>query len=354
MRNFKNVHHYIFGRDSIQELENVLKEKYQNDNSFSVYLIDIFFKDKDLTKKLPIKQKSDIVVYVDSKDEPHADYINTLVKEIKVQSKRILPAAVIGIGGGTTMDIAKCLSILLTNPGKAEDYQGWDLVKNPAIYKIAIPTISGTGSEVTRTAVLTSKIQKLGINSDYSIYDQIILDPNLMKTVPKDQFVYTAMDCYIHCVESLRGNIIDELSQAFAEKSLELVRDTLLGETNPEKLMVASYFGGLAVANSNVGICHPLSYGLSLVLGYHHGIANCIAFNQLDEYYTKEVKEFRKILKKFDVSLPRYITKRVSQDKIDKMISATLRNEKPLCNAFGENWRDIFTAEKVKQILLRM
>ena len=56
------------------------------------------------------------------------------------------------MGGGSTMDIAKCVSILLTNSGKAEDYQGWDLVQYPAIYKVGIPTISGTGAEVTRTA----------------------------------------------------------------------------------------------------------------------------------------------------------------------------------------------------------
>jgi 3-deoxy-alpha-D-manno-octulosonate 8-oxidase len=353
MKNNKNVQFYIFGNGSIKELGNIIKSKRESDSSIVVFVVDMFFKGKDLVNVLPIKP-NDLVMFIDTTDEPHAEYVDSLVQDIKNKCQSVLPVAVVGIGGGTTMDIAKCISILLTNPGKAQGYQGWDLVKNPAVYKIGIPTISGTGAEVSRTAVITSKTQKLGMNSDHSVFDQIILDPNLMKTVPKDQFFYTAMDCYIHCVESLRGSMIDEMSRAFAEKGLELVREVFLKEMNYGKLMAASFLGGLSVANTNVGICHPLSYGLALVLGYHHGIANCIAFNQLEEYYTKEVMEFHKIIDRHGIELPKNIMKSASNDKIDRMVAATLKNEKPLANAFGENWKQIFTPEKIRQILLRM
>jgi len=251
------------------------------------------------------------------------------------------------------MDIAKCISILLTNPGKVEDYQGWDLVKTPAIYKIGIPTISGTGAEVTRTAVLTSKIKKLGINSDHSVFDQVIYDSALLHTVPTEQFFYTAMDCYVHCVESLRGSTNDAMTIAFAQKSLDMLNEIFTGKMDFEKLMVASNFGGQAVANSNVGICHPLSYGLSLVLGLHHGFAICIAFNQLEEYYP-EVKNFRKYLEKYQIKLPRNIVKNESEDSLERMVAATLKNEKPLENAFGKDWKNIFSPIKVKELLLKM
>ena len=91
------------------------------------------------------------------------------------------------MGGGTTMDVAKAVSNLLTNGGKAEDYQGWDLVSLPGIFKIAIPTISGTGAEATRTCVMTNTKTglKLGMNSDHTVFDQIIMDPLLTATVPK-------------------------------------------------------------------------------------------------------------------------------------------------------------------------
>jgi len=352
MRNIKNVLYYIFGNGSIRELDNILKPRRLNDDSVFVYAIDHFFKGKDLVSVLPIKP-NDIVFFIDTTDEPHAEYIDFLVDQIKNKCQSNLPVGVVGIGGGSTMDIAKCISILLTNSGKAETYQGWDLVKNPAIYKVAVPTLSGTGSEVSRTAVITTKSKKLGINSDYSVYDQIILDPDLMKTVPKEQFFYTAMDCYIHCVESLRGSMIDDMSRAFAEKGLELVREVFSKKMDYGKLMVASYLGGLAVANTNVGICHPLSYGLALVLNYHHGIAVCITFNQLSEYY-KEVDEFHKFAKRFGIELPKNIMKDVKEEDVQTMVAATLKNEKPLTNAFGENWKQKFTPEKVRQLLLRM
>jgi 3-deoxy-alpha-D-manno-octulosonate 8-oxidase len=186
------------------------------------------------------------------------------------------------------------------------------------------------------------------------MFDQIIMDQELLASVPKDQFFYTAMDCYVHDVESLRGSQIDAMSKACAEKSLELVRSAMLGGGDPGELMVASYFGGLAVANSNVGICHPLSYGLSTVLGLHHGEAICAAFEQLEEYYGPFVREFRDIRERLGVKIPQGLAKRATPEQIDIMAAAALKNEKPLANAFGPDWRAVFSPEKVKTLLLRI
>ena len=200
---------------------------------------------------------------------------------------------------------------------------------------------------------MTSKIKKLGINSDESVFDQVILDPSFLKSVPNEQFIYTAMDCFVHNVESLRGSQNDAMTIALAEKSLAIMKNVFLKEMNYESLMVASAMGGIAVANSNVGICHPLSYGLSLVLNLHHGYSICIAFNQLLEYYP-EVEEFREILNKYKITLPKIIDQSVSQSQIEKMADATLKNEKPLENAFGPNWRNIFTKNKVIELIKKM
>ena len=352
-KNCKNVSYYVLGRGSVSQLATILSEKIQTNNSKVVYLIDHFFKNSDIRSKLPCKQ-NDIIIYVNTENEPYTDYINELLDYCKKELSGKLPVAIVGIGGGTTLDIAKAISILLTNDGMAEDFQGWDLVKNPGIFKIGVPTISGTGSEASRTAVMTSKIKKLGINSDFSVFDQIIMDSDLLKTVPVDQMFYTAMDCFIHDVESLRGSMIDTISRAYAEKSLELLRNYFHNGMNPDDLMVASYFGGCAVANSNVGICHPLSYGLSLVLDSHHGIANCIAFQQLEEYYGEYVREFVAIKEKIGAKIPSGIIKGVTTEQINRMVDATLLNEKPLTNAFGEKWREIFTPEKIKELYSKM
>lgn len=353
LKNSKLVQKYVFGKGACENLKIILQDRRnQGSNPQVLYVIDHFFKDKNLSQTLYMENQ-DITIFADTTDEPHADYINALADQVKTKLGGQLPCTVVGMGGGSAMDIAKCLSILLTNDGRAEDYQGWDLVKNPAVFKIAIPTIPGTGAEGTRTAVLTSKIKKLGMNSDYSVYDQIILDPTFCESVPKNQFFYTAMDCYIHDVESLRGTMIDEMSKAFAQKSLEMVRSCFKEKMNHEKLLVASFLGGMAVANSNVGIAHPLSYGLSLVLGYHHGLANCIVFDKLEEYYP-ETYEFREFLITFGVEIPRGIMKNVTDEQLDKMAEATLKNEKPLENAFGPNWRQLFTKEKVIELYKRM
>lgn len=351
MKNSKMVQHYFLGSGSFVQLEGLLNDKRQDNSGFAVLVIDHFFEKNTHLLDISFCKDDDIVLYVDTTDEPRAEYIDSLTDIVKRKGK--LPIAIVGIGGGSTMDISKAISILLTNPGKAEEYQGWDLVKNRAIYKIGIPTIAGTGAEFTRTAVMTSTTKKLGMNSDQSVFDQVILDPELLKTVPTDQFIFTAMDCLVHNVESLRGSQNDSMTIALAEKSLEMMKSVFLGEMDLEKLMVASSMGGLAIANSNVGICHPLSYGLSLVLNLHHGYSICIAFNQLEEYYP-EVNDFKIILKKYGVELPKIIDASITEEQIDLMAEATLKNERPLENAFGKNWREVFTKEKVISLIKKM
>lgn len=351
MKNSKMVQHYFLGSGSFAQLEGLLNTKKQQNNTFAVIVVDHFFEKNIHLLDLSFCKEDDVVLYVDTTDEPRAEYIDSLTDIVKQKGE--LPFAVVGIGGGSTMDISKAISILLTNPGKAEEYQGWDLVKNKAVYKIGVPTIAGTGAEFTRTAVMTSTTKKLGMNSDQSVFDQVILDPEFLKTVPTEQFIYTAMDCLVHNVESLRGSQNDSMTIALAEKSLEMMKSVFLGEMDLEKLMVASSMGGLAIANSNVGICHPLSYGLSLVLNLHHGFSICIAFNQLEEYYP-EVKDFKIILKKYGVELPKIIDASITDDQIDRMAEATLKNERPLENAFGKNWREVFTKEKVISLIKKM
>ena len=142
----------------------------------------------------------------------------------------------------------------MTNEGKAEQYQGWDLVKNRPVPKIGIPTIFGSGSEASRTAVLSSPQKKQGINSELSMFDSIIIDPNLDQTLEEETRFFSAMDCYIHCVESLEGTMINKPSYVYASQGLELTKKYYLEDKNPENLAVASFLGGTSIVNSEVGI----------------------------------------------------------------------------------------------------
>ena len=353
-RNFAIVPNIMFGRGSFNQLADVLAPKRVTPGSFMVFVLDDVFKGKALESRLPL-ESGDMLLLVNVDDEPKTSYIDALVAKVRAFSP-VMPDGVIGIGGGSTMDIAKAISLMLNNPGSSADYQGWDLIQNPSVYHVAVPTLAGTGAEISRTTILTGPEKKLGINSDYTLYHQIVLDPELLAGVPKDQWFYTGMDCYIHDVESLQGTFINEFSKAYGEKSLELCRQVFL-EDHPDKddkLMMASYFGGMSIAYSQVGACHALSYGLSYVLGIHHGIGCSIAFDYLEEIYPEGVAEFRKMMELHDISLPRELTKNLSEEQLELMVTTAL-NLVPLWeNCLGPDWKNIMTRERCMGLYRKM
>ena len=353
-RNFKIVPNIIFGRGAFNQLGDILKAKRPSDNSCMVFVLDRVFTGKALEGRIPL-EKGDLLLPVSVDEEPTTSYVDELVAQVRAFSPR-MPDGIIGIGGGSTMDLAKAISLMLTNPGSAADYQGWDLIKNPAVYHAAVPTLAGTGAEISRTTVLTGPDKKLGINSDYTLFDQILLDPELLAGVPKDQWFYTGMDCYIHDVESLNGTFLNEFSRAYGEKSLELCRQVYLDDhpDKDDKLMMASYFGGMSIAYSQVGACHALSYGLAFVLGTHHGIGCCITFDYLDEIYPEGVREFREMMAKHSINLPRNITRGLDDAAMETMTTVAL-NLAPLWeNCLGKDWKNIMTRERVRELYSRM
>jgi 3-deoxy-alpha-D-manno-octulosonate 8-oxidase len=151
-------------------------------------LVDHFFDGKPLVNRIPVRG-NDKIIYADVTYEPKTTYVDKLAQQLKDEFGTV--SGVIGIGGGSTMDLAKAVSLMMNNPGSSADYQGWDLVKNPGVYKAGIPTLSGTGAEVSRTTVLTGPTKKLGMNSDFTPFDQIVLDPELTALMPpQPAFLY--------------------------------------------------------------------------------------------------------------------------------------------------------------------
>jgi len=357
-RNFRMVSHIVFGRGSFNQLDEILSKQRKDRDSVMVFCVDDVFKDKPLKDRLPLN-KRDLLLWVNADVEPKTSYVDSLTQQIKDETSAVrfgLPVGVIGIGGGSTMDIAKAVSLMLNNPGSSADYQGWDLIKNPAVYHVGIPTLSGTGAEASRTAILTGPQKKLGLNSDYTVFDQIVLDPELITGAPLDQWFYTGMDCYIHCIESLTGTYLNAFSKAYGEKALDLCREVFLegGPQSEDKLMMASYCGGMSIAYSQVGVAHALSYGLSFVLGFRHGIGNSIAFDYLEEFYPEGVAEFRRMVEKHGIHLPRNITADLDEDKLNRMIDVALILEPLWENALGKDWKKRMTRDRIAELYRRM
>ena len=287
---------------------------------------------------------------IDCSNEPTTSSVDLLVSNIKKTAAQ--SCCIVGVGGGSALDTCKAVSNLLSNPGRAEKYQGWDLVENAGVPKIGVPTLFGTGAEATRTCVLknTETGAKLGMNSDYSYFDGLAIDPNLCLTADFKQFFYTAMDTYIHCIESLAGSYRNPLGDYYSKLALELIGEIFSSpsprsEENLEKLAFASYFGGTAIGFSKVGLIHPFSAGLSMAFDMPHCLANCVAFLGLTDYYPQEYKVFKSYVKKFDIAfqIPDFDF-RASENVL---FNSTICHSVPLENALGENWNKILTKENV-------
>lgn len=350
-RNFKMVGYVVYGRGSFNQLDGILAP-HRKEGAPMVFLLDHFFQGKALEHRIPLRG-NDKLLYADVSYEPKTTQVDALAQQLKDEFGTV--SGIVGIGGGSTMDLAKAVSLMMTNPGSSADYQGWDLVKYPGVYKVGIPTLSGTGAEVSRTTVLTGPTRKLGMNSDFTPFDQIVLDPELTKDAPKNQRFYTGMDCYIHCIESLEGTYLNEFSKSYGEKALELCRDVFLEADEwtdecDDKLMMASYAGGMSIAYSQVGVAHAVSYGLSYLLGTKHGIGNCIVFDKLEEYYPIGVAEFKRMVKKDGYQIPQGICKNLTDEQFDTMINVSL-GMKPLWeNALGKDWEKIMTRQKLRAL----
>lgn len=356
-RNAKNVGYVMIGQGAISQLEEVLAPLRARGGQ-AVWFFDHFFTTSDLPKRLPVQDK-DVIVFVDSTEEPTTDGIDAYTKQVKEGLEGALPCALLAFGGGATMDTCKCVGNLLTNPGRAEDYQGWELVKNPAPYKIGCPTLSGTGSESSRTGVLCNEVKnlKLGMNSDFTMFDQLVLDPDLSVTVPREQYFFTGIDTYMHCFESLSGSYRNVVVDSLAEKAIDLSRQVFLSADmmtaeNREKLMIASYLGGLAAGF--VGVVHPISAGLSMVLHMHHGIANCYALSVLEDIYPEQHSEVMGMMAKQGVSLKKGICANLTDAQYQQLYDASIVHEKPLTNALGPDFRKVLTPENVIARFKRM
>lgn len=356
MNTITNIKHIEFGNNAIEKLEltldKILGPNELTSENYVLIFMDIFFKsNKDLIGKLKSINCQVEIYFVDSSKEPSTNGIDDYKKIIN-QSFDRKPSAIIGIGGGVVLDTSKAVSNILNNPGKSSEYQGWDLLLNPGIPKIGIPTVSGTGAESSRTCVLTNMETglKLGMNSDFTIFDALILDPLLTSTVPKEVFFFTLFDAFFHSFEPLSGRNRNLFGDAYATIGLNLSKevllsDDLMSEKNRSKAMLASYFGGLSVANGMTTLVHPISAALGVVFSIPHTYANCLALSGLEEFFPDEYEFLFEALERHNINL-NSASYEIDDTILNSLYSSTIVHEKPLSNYFGESFKEIFNKSK--------
>ncbi len=193
--------------------------------------------------------------------------------------------ALVSVGGGSVIDTAKCMAVLITEGGKLDDYEGLQLLDRLQASHVAIPTTAGTGSEATYVAIVKDweyNVKKMIVDSNI-IPRVAILDPMMTVDLPPDLTATTGMDAFTHGVEAIHSLQAAPISDAMALHAIRLIKKHLPDcVNNGENIvsrgqqLIASYMAGVAFGNAQVGLVHALAHSLGALFGVPHGKANSI------------------------------------------------------------------------------
>ena len=202
------------------------------------------------------------------------------------------PDLIIGIGGGSVIDTAKAVSIIVTNGGTVADYWEGKAFTKPSTPFIAVPTTSGTGAEITKNAVITSKNHtfKKSIRSEFMIPNIALVDPQLTQSMPPEVTAYTGLDALVQNLEAYTSKNAGPITDTLAYRGIELAGTFLLrayehGDDTVarEGLALASLYGGITLANAGLGLSHGLSHPLGVLCGLAHGHACAVTMPSVIE-----------------------------------------------------------------------
>ncbi len=234
-------------------------------------------------------------IFDNIKNEPTIDEIDQIINDLRVTSNY---DGIIGIGGGSTIDMAKLLAVSGSIKGSIKNYVGINIIDNPGIPMIMLPTTSGTGAEATPNAIVKDKKAgwKKAVVSPYLIPDLVILDPELTLSLPAKVTAETGIDAFTHAIECFIGKKSNPMSDLFALNSIRLIsknlRQTVKDGSNKEaryNMALASFYGGVAITNSGTGGVHALAYPLGGKYDINHGLSNSILLAEVMEFNSKAV-----------------------------------------------------------------
>lgn len=210
----------------------------------------------------------------------------------------------IAIGGGSSMDTAKGVGVLMTHGGVINDYEGLDKVKKPICDLIAIPTTVGTGSEVTFWSVITDTKRhfKMSVGSPLVAPKLALVDPNLVASLPPAIIASTGMDALTHAIEGYTCTVAEPITDACGIYAIKMISDNLRNAVytdDPDakaNMLLGSLIAGICFGNSDIAGVHCMAEALGGLYDTPHGIANAILLPYVMEYnYVANVEKFAKI-----------------------------------------------------------
>ena len=259
-------------------------------------------------------------LYSNIKPNPTIENVQTGVEAFKNAG----PDYLIAIGGGSSMDTAKAIGIIINNPEFADvrSLEGVADTKNPAVPIIAVPTTAGTAAEVTINYVITDaeKNRKMVCVDPHDIPVVAVVDPDMMSSMPKGLTAATGMDALTHAIEGYITAGAWELSDMFHLKAIEIIAKSLRGavDNTPEGregMALGQYIAGMGFSNVGLGIVHSMAHPLGALYDTPHGVANAIILPTGMEYNAPATGEkYRDIAKAMGVEG----TEKMTQDEYRK------------------------------------
>jgi alcohol dehydrogenase len=225
----------------------------------------------------------DVVTFTDIPPEPDLPAVEAVLRA----ARDFRPDLVVGLGGGSVMDVAKLVAVLWDSEQSVLDVVGPNKVAGRRTALAQVPTTSGTGSEAGIRALVTNPetLAKLAVESPFMLADIAVLDPELTYSVPAAVTAATGVDALAHCVESFTNVKAHPLIDGYATLGIELVGQYLAravadgADTEARAgMMLASYYGGVCLGPVNTAAGHALAYPLGTRLKLPHGLANAIIF----------------------------------------------------------------------------
>ncbi|KZO00297.1 iron-containing alcohol dehydrogenase [Pseudobacillus badius] len=303
--------HVTFGRGSVKKVGEVLEE-FNAKKVLCVY-------DQGVKQAGIVGQ---VITYLKAKKIEVVEFANvvpnppdTILEEGAELAVKEQVEAIVAVGGGSPIDAAKAINVLITNPGPIHQYEGLNLVKNPTKPLIAIPTTAGTGSEVTAVSVITDTAgeKKMVIGGRHCGADVALVDPDLTVGLPPAVTAATGMDALTHAIESYVSKLASVPSDVNALKAVELIYKNLAeaykNGSNIEartNMLLGSMMAAYAFNSALLGLVHAIAHPLSVYCGLPHGVANACMLPDVMEYNAQDEKvqkRFRDIAQAMGISV---------------------------------------------------
>ena len=227
--------------------------------------------------------------FTETEGNPSTDTVEKAVGKFRESGADMIVA----FGGGSPLDVAKAVAVVGKYGGRITDYEGVGKVPGPVIPMLAIPTTAGTGSEVTSFSVITDheRDYKLTVGSTYLLPEAVILDPQLIASVPEKTAAYCGVDAMVHALESYISLAASSFSEMCALKALELIGQNLRAyvadrtdEAAAEGMLLGSLYAGISFSHARLGDVHAMSHPVSAFFDVPHGLANAVLLPVVVEF----------------------------------------------------------------------